>query len=245
MASLKTRFIRLVYRKLAEWRRNIADASPPLAHKIFVLIADYLDMIFIDHGIFRILYANRHKLSDGVWRSSQPWPHQIRYYASKGIKTLVNLRGVRDCGSYRLEVKACEQYGINLVNFKMVSHKAPSPDMLRDFKEVFDNLEYPILIHCKSGADRVGLASALYLFVRENSSYEEAVDQLHFRFGHFKQAKTGILDYFFQRYRDYNKEHPISFLEWVERVYDPDETKTSFRSQAWANTLVDSILRRE
>ena len=37
----------------------------------------------------------------------------------------------------------------------------------------------------------------------------------------------------------------MSFFEWVETVYDPDELKRTFRSKGWANRFVDSVLRRE
>ncbi len=41
--------------------------------------------------------------------------------------------------------------------------------MMRDARALFDRIEYPALFHCKSGADRVGLMAALYLFFKEAS----------------------------------------------------------------------------
>ena len=75
--------------------------------------------LFVDHHVFRAIYLNRHKIAPGVWRSAQPSPGQIAGFARKGIKTIVNLRGERDCGSYRLEVEACRRHGIKLVNFTL------------------------------------------------------------------------------------------------------------------------------
>ena len=63
--------------------------------------------------------------------------------------------------------------------------------------------------------------------------------------GHIRQAHTGILDYFFERYLADNARRPMPFFEWVDTVYDPDELKSTFRSKGWANRLVDSVLRRE
>ena len=202
-------------------------------------------MIFVDHGIFRAIYANRFKIADDVWRSSQPWPHQVRYCAKKGIRTIVNLRGERDCGSYRLEMEACRKYGIKLVEYKLRSRAAPQPESVRNFEAFFKDLEYPILIHCKSGADRVGFASALHLYLMNGVPLAEAQKQLDARYGHFKQADTGILDYFFVQYSDYAKTDPISFLDWVENVYDPVELKASFKAGYWSSVLTDKVLRRE
>jgi hypothetical protein len=60
-----------------------------------------------------------------------------------------------------------------------------------------------------------------------------------------KQAKTGVLDFFFERYLDYAKTHDIDFFTWSQTVYDPAEVKSHFMSQWWANLFVDKLLRRE
>ena len=42
---------------------------------------------------------------------------------------------------------------------------------------------------------------------------------------HVRQGKTGMLDYFFEDYLRYAEETDISFMEWVETVYDPIDVK--------------------
>jgi protein tyrosine/serine phosphatase len=202
-------------------------------------------MLFVDHGIFRVLYLNRHRLGERAWRSAQPTPHQIRALARQGLRTIVNLRGERVCGSYWLEKATCERKGIKLVNFNIKSRAAPTREEVRAAVELFDRIEYPALLHCKSGADRAGLMSVLYCFLKEGRPLEEAKRQLSLRYGHFRQAHTGILDYFFERYLEDNARRPMPFLEWVDKVYDPVELKRTFRSRSWANRLVDQVLRRE
>ncbi len=149
------------------------------------------------------------------------------------------------CGSYWLERKACQRHGLLLVNFQVRSRAAPTREEIRGAKELFDRIEYPMLMHCKSGADRAGLMSVLYRFLKEGEPLEEAKKQLSIRFGHIRQAETGILDYFFERYIEYNRRHPIPFFDWVERIYDPVELGRSFRSNKWANQIVNLALRRE
>ena len=242
---------RQFYRKMQEIRQGISARSPEWARRTFGPVVDYLDMLLVDHGIFRVIYPNRHKISDVAWRASQPAPHQIRYYKRLGIRTILNLRGVRDCGSYRLERAACERHGIRLVDFPVKSRAAPRPEVVREAKELLASIEYPVLMHCKSGADRVGLMSALYVLLQEGRPIETAVGQLDWRYGHFKQADTGVLDYFFESYmrerngRARNGDARLPFLEWVETRYQPDELKDLFKSQTWANTVVNKVLRRE
>ena len=112
-------------------------------------------------------------------------------------------------------------------------------------RDLFERISYPMLMHCKSGADRAGLMSTLYLIAKEKVPVDIARRQLGLKFGHIRQADTGILDYFFERYLEDNARSPIEFFDWVERVYDPDEVKRSFAAKGWANILVNRVLRRE
>ncbi|MEM9277696.1 MAG: tyrosine-protein phosphatase [Pseudomonadota bacterium] len=145
-----------------------------------------------------------------------------------------------------MEKGICDKLGINLSDdLILFSRTAPSREMILKFKAHFEALEHPILIHCKSGADRMGLASVLYLHLIDQVPIEKALDQLSLRYGHIKQAKTGILDEFFKSYLTYKKDNNITFIEWVESVYDERELKNTYNSQSWADALVDLILRRE
>ena len=163
-----------------------------------------------------------------------------------GVRTVINMRGERDCGSFRLAAAACARHGVKLVNFPFLfSRFPPTREAVQRARGLFDSIEYPALVHCKSGADRAGLLSCLYLIFREDWPVEKAIEQLHIRYGHIKQAQTGVLDRFFERYIDYNRETAIAFSTWVETVYDRNEVLTSFRARSWAVMLIDWILRRE
>ena len=233
-------FGRALSRKYRAFRTGAA-ARAPWANKLL----DYFDLYFVDHHIFRAVYANRHEIFPGVWRSAQPSPAQIAYLARKGIKTVVNLRGERDCGSYRLQVEACQRHGIELVNFTLRSREAPPVEVIREARRLFDELEYPILFHCKSGADRAGLMSAFFLYLKEGRPLDEALKQLSLKYGHLKQSQTGVLDYLFARYKADSSTEPMTFFEWLETRYDPWELKCEFKSQGWANLIVDRALQRE
>lgn len=245
MAGLVKRAKRSVREVLRELGQRVADVSPPWLRRRLFLPTSYLSMLFVDHGIFRLLYVNRHKLSDQAWRSAQPAPHNLRGFAKAGVRTVVNLRGTRHCGSFLLERRTCERLGLKLVNYQMRSRAAPTREELRGARRILEEVEYPILIHCKSGADRAGIMCVLYRHLHEGAPIEEAKKELSLRFGHIRQAHTGVLDYFFERYLADNAVRPMPFFEWVETVYDQAEVQRSFHSRGWANRLVDGILRRE
>jgi uncharacterized protein (TIGR01244 family) len=205
----------------------------------------WFNMILVDHGIFRLVYLNLHKVSGQFWRAAQPTPQQFQDAARRGVKTIVNLRGGREFGSWPLEREACDNAGLTLVDFVIRSRGAPDRDKVASAASFFQSLEYPVLAHCKSGADRAGFMSALYLLVHEKRPLDEALKQLSWRYGHFKFAKTGILDAFFERYRVEGLQKGLDFQTWVETVYDPAALERDFKPQAWADWIVDGLLKRE
>jgi protein tyrosine/serine phosphatase len=205
----------------------------------------YFEMLVLDYGVVRMVYNNRHKISDEAWRSAQPAPHHIRSAARAGVKTVVNLRGDQSFGTTWLEERACAQNGLKLVNFKLRSRAAPTRDELRAIRELLETISYPVLLHCKSGADRAGLMSVIYAHVRKGIPISEARQQLSLKYGHIKQADTGVLDAVFERYLADNAESPVAFWDWVDTRYDPDEVNRTFKANSFANRLVNGFLRRE
>jgi protein tyrosine/serine phosphatase len=227
------------------WRVAMIERTPGWARRRFGRLFWYFDMLVIDHGIFRMLYVNRHRLGGRAWRSAQPAPHHIRALERRGLRTIINLRGERLCGAYWLERDVCERKGIRLIDFQVRSRGAPAREEIKAARDLFRQIEYPMLMHCKSGADRVGLMSVLYRFFQEGVPLAEAKKELSLRYGHVRQADTGILDRFFEQYLEDNRRRPMPFLEWVDTVYDPVALKRDFRAAGWARRLVDQILKRE
>lgn len=224
-------------RRLALWDRPIAGAG----HRLRA----WLNMLLVDHAIVRMIYRNFHKVTPELWRSAQPTPGQIARLKREGAKTVVTLRGGREFGSWPLEREACERNGLALVEITARSREAPSLEMVRDLKTIFDSIDYPAVIHCKAGADRAGLVAALYLILREKAPVDAALEQLSPRFGHWRWSKTGILDAFLLLYRDEGEARGLSLLEWMETVYDPARLNATFRPHAFSSFIVDTVLRRE
>lgn len=223
--------------RIARWNRPIEGTLGRLRA--------WINMLLIDHGVFRLVYLNKHRVSEQVWRTAQPAPHQIEMLAKKGVRTIINLRGGREHGSWQLQKETCDRLGINLVEFVIRSRGAPDREGLLKAKKFFDTVEYPAVLHCKSGADRAGFMAALYLIVHEGRSVDEAQSQLHLRYGHFRFSKTGILDAFFDMYRRDGEAKGMSFLAWIESAYNAEILEQEFRPGFWSHLLVDRIMRRE
>lgn len=210
-------------------------------------IRAYLDMWLVDHGFIRDIYCNIHPVADGVWRSAQPAPRHLRWAKRHGIRTILNLRGRRDnCGSYVLEREACERLGLILVDFPIRSRSPMDRETLLAALDVFDGLEYPILMHCKSGADRAGFMSALYLFLRRGVPLKEAMKvHLSLLYGHVKQAKTGVIDFLFEQFLESGESSPAAFRHWIATVYDRARLQAQFHENWMAAMIINFILRRE
>ena len=207
-------------------------------------VVDWAELIFKDHGFLRLYWHNEHEIAPGMWRCNQPSPGRIRIAADRGIKTIINLRGPRADGGWRLEAEACATYGLTLMDFTARSRAAPDKQMLHAAEALFTEMKLPAMMHCKSGADRAGLMAALYLLIVEKRPAREAAKQLAWKYGHVKQAKTGLLDAFFAAYFPY-EDRGMAFFDWVDEIYEPDAITRDFKAKGWAVRLTDSILHRE
>ncbi|WP_025827111.1 tyrosine-protein phosphatase [Acetobacter okinawensis] len=205
----------------------------------------WTDSLFVDHAVLRLVWTNFHAVIPGkVYRCNHPTPARLRRAVRKlGLRTLVNLRGHRQCGSDALSRNAAARIGLTHLDMAFESRGAPHKDRILRFAKMYGSLQFPMLMHCKSGADRAGLASALVIMF-EGGSAEQALGELSWRFGHFRGSRTGILDAFFLRYQA-QAEGRIPFMEWVCNEYDEEALKQDFVAGRIAAFLTDQVLRRE
>ncbi|MBI0536658.1 protein tyrosine phosphatase [Roseomonas sp. KE2513] len=208
--------------------------------------AALVNSLFIDHAILRQGWRNWGVVVPGrLYRSNHPSPWQLRDAARRlSLRTVINLRGQRvDCGSDALSRGEAARLGLTHVDAPFESRGAPHRDRLLRLAGIFAEMAEPALIHCKSGADRTGLAAGVFLLLGGGTS-AEALGQLHWRHGHVSASRTGILDAFFRLYAR-EAEGRVPFLDWVRDEYDEVALRTAFRSQPWADRLIDGVLRRE
>jgi len=186
---------------------------------------------WLDHGILRRRWHNFDCVAPGVFRSNHPNHNRFQAYADSGIKTVLNLRGTAKQPHYLFEVESCEKLGLTLVNVQMAARRAPDRRELLQLLEAFQTMERPFLMHCKSGADRTGLAAAIYLMVHEGADIATARRQLSFRYVHIRRTSTGILDHFLDVYAARAAQSPITIDDWIRKEYDRDTLTQSFAAK--------------
>lgn len=208
----------------------------------------WLNSLLVDHAILRISWRNWGEVSRGrLYRSNHPLPWQLAAAQRRfGLKSVLNLRGHRqDCGSDALGRARAGELGLIHADAPFESRGAPHKDRILRLVDLLPTLPEPLLIHCKSGADRTGLIAGIWLILNGHS-VAEALGQLHWRFGHIAASRTGILDAFFQDYAAHQAAHgPKPFLDWLREDYDEADLRARFRSKPWADRLVDGVLKRE
>lgn len=208
------------------------------------MASTWLNSLFVDHAALRMGWRNWAVVAPGrLYRSNHPLPWQLRAAKRRhGIRTVINLRGHREsCGSDALARDEAARLGLTQIDAPFESRGAPHKDRILRLVDTLARVEEPILIHCKSGADRTGLVAGLWLLL-QGRPVAEAAAQLALRHGHIRQGKTGILDAFFAAYA---AAAPKPFLDWLREDYDEAALRASFQSQPWADRLLDGVLRRE
>lgn len=194
-----------------------SDLSTPAGRR-----AAHLHLYLADHHVLRTFWTNLHEFAPGAWRANQPSPAQLARYKARGIRTILNLRGAMQGSFYLLEEEACAQLDLSLVTCGLSARSLVHRVRLLELLDAFERIERPFLMHCKSGADRTGLAAALYLLHIEGAPVEVAARQLHWRFVHRRNAPTGVLDHMLDAYARDHRTTGQSIRDWIAGAYDPD-----------------------
>ena len=184
-----------------------------------------------DHAFLRVFWTNHKEIAPGVFRSNQPTEWRFNSYHAKGLRSVLNLRGWDVYAHYQYEERICQKLGMRLENIKLNARNAPQSEDINAIVDCLGKMEKPLLFHCKSGADRAGLVSAIYLMVYEGVSVQEAMKQLSFRHVHVDFTATGVLDYFLWTFEERLNLGNIAFLDWVNSEYDPETLQEAFEKR--------------
>ena len=90
--------------------------------------------------------------------------------------------------------------GVWHYDLKLSPKKAPSPRRIQELLRLFRIAPRPVLIHCKAGADRAGLAAAIWKMVIDGTPQSEARRHLSIRYGHMPLGPTQALDTFLENW---------------------------------------------
>ncbi len=205
----------------------------------------WIDSLFVDHAVFRLVWGNLAPVIPGkVYRCNHPTPPRLRRMARRlGLRTMINLRGKTQSGSDALSRETARLLDLDFHDMAFESRGAPQKDRILRLYGIYTSMRMPAIMHCKSGADRAGLAAGLMVLF-EGGTSADALRQLSWRFGHIKQAKTGILDAFFLRYQR-EGEGRKGFLDWVRDDYDEIALRRDFHANGLASFINDWILVHE
>jgi len=172
---------------------------------------------------------NEHTVIHGrVYRTAQLGERDLQELTAKHrIRTVVNLRGTTlGDDVYQGECRGTFAADVAQEDVTLSAQTLPFPGELRRLVEVLDRSEYPLVIHCKQGADRTGLVSVMVLLLYTDATLDEARRQLWPRYGHWQVARTVNMDLFFDLYErairaDGTAHTPERFRRWVMNEYSP------------------------
>ena len=197
-----------------------------LRRSVYGVAALALLVVLAEAG--RILFgSNFHTVVPGrVYRSCQVTPQAIEeMVAEYGIRTVINLRG--SCNPfpwYLAEARATARLDLCQEDICFSAGRLPSAPELRRFIKVLDRCDYPVVLHCRRGADRTGMAAAIVLLLQTDLDFNEATLQLSPRYGHVPLGRPATLDRFFDLYTDWlrarsRKHSPATFRHWAMHEY--------------------------
>lgn len=170
-----------------------------------------------------LLSRNLHAVVPGrVYRSGQPTPAMLAdLQHDLGLQTVINLRGAwQNEAWYVTEKQAARELGLVHHDIDLRSYRLASLSQVRKLIDALDTCPKPVLMHCRQGADRASLASAIYLLVYERQSLDEVMSQYSAWYGHMGFADGWRLPHLFDCYRGWLSEQktshsPAEFRRWV------------------------------
>ncbi|MCA3599881.1 MAG: tyrosine-protein phosphatase [Methylobacterium sp.] len=211
--------------------------------------AAWFDLLVRDFGVVRLLWKNRRQYGPMGWRSNQPMPWDIGWAARHGIRSILNLRhDAPNHGGHALAREKAEALGIayeTLIDVPVFSRTAPPGEHLLAIAERLRRLPRPLLVHCKSGADRAGFIAALDRIVTQGASVRAAKDELSLRHLHIRSSRAGILDAVFEAYLAACPDEARPFLDWVRDDYDAEALMAGFKAKGLADFVDRFVLRHE
>lgn len=154
-----------------------------------ILLAASLGVIAIAGYLsYQRYVGNFHVVVEGeVYRSGQITAENVADYRARyGIRSILNLRGAFPGEDwYDAEVAEAARLGITHLDFPMSASIDLGVEESERLIAVMRDMPKPLLVHCLHGADRTGLAMALYMAAIRGSDETEANGQLSLWFGHF------------------------------------------------------------
>jgi protein tyrosine/serine phosphatase len=132
--------------------------------------------------------GNFHAVKEGAfYRSAQLSNDELqRAIREHKIRSILNLRGAHPGQAwYDEEVAVSQSLGVAHYDYSLSAHRFVTGQQISEVLGILRDAPKPLLVHCKSGADRTGLVSALYRLAEEGENANQADRELSLVYGHF------------------------------------------------------------
>jgi protein tyrosine phosphatase (PTP) superfamily phosphohydrolase (DUF442 family) len=183
-----------------------------------------LALFFLHRGVL-IFYPR--EISPGIYRATQPFEWQLRQWSrTADLRSVINLRGPNvNSVWFQKQRRLVDELGIEQVDLHFETFEYPPLLETRWFLRALDEMERPLLMHCRSGIDRSGWASAIVLILG-GTPLENAERELSWRNAHLCRIDTCPLHDFFSLYRTWLVRHDRNhdaetFRAWALHEYIP------------------------
>ncbi len=173
-----------------------------------------------------VLGQNFNPVVDGsIYRSAQLDAEDLALRAAEfGLASIVAVRPARPSKAwYTAEKSVADRLGLKLVNVSLSADRMPSRQRLQTLVGALDAAPRPMLLHCRAGVERSGLAAAVALLL-EGESVESARGQFSLRYGFHPWLSQSDLPRVLDRYEQWLEVSGIessaeNFRGWVDDVY--------------------------
>ncbi len=159
-----------------------------------------------------------------IYRSAQLSAGKLKDVVNEyGIKTVINLRRPRpEKDWYSEEIAMAASLGVEHHDIGMDLTFSPRVDQLFELRDLIENAPKPLLVHCRAGADRTGLAAVMVKLLDGSSSLQEARAQVSWKYHAVRDNSIGIP--FFNSYSGWldanDRSHSKhNFNYWLENEY--------------------------
>lgn len=160
-----------------------------------------------------------------VFRSAQLKPKELSHLiASKHIDIVLNVRGGSDEEAwYKEEKELTLSLGKEYHALGFSVYRPPSKERFIDIINVIEKAKAEnknLLIHCKAGADRTGLISAISQIILYDFPVDKAFkSSLNIPYGHLPNP-NGPVEQVLLRYQIEKKKNPeLDFKNWIKNHY--------------------------
>jgi protein tyrosine/serine phosphatase len=165
-----------------------------------LLIAKWAALVLLLAGLFLgaqywLWLSKAHEVVPGVlYRSAQLSTAQFaRAVHENKIRTVLNLCGGNFSQSiYAHERALAAKENIAYYHLPLSAYEKPTKAQLLELVRILQTSQRPLLIHCNGGADRTGLASAIYLIL-QNKPIGQAEKQYSLHYYVIHSASVGKL----------------------------------------------------